>query len=427
MDINMKLSLEQRHLLSQKQLQSLAILNMSNSELQSFLNTEYMENPLLEYDEKIIKSKKEAPASQILGEDKRGSIESYIKEQLPLELYQKKYMRIVEFLIDNLESSGYCSITVLEGSNILNVNIEDFKYCLEALRGLEPTGIFAENLVECLLKQVEKLEIEDDILKIIIRDYMEEISKGKISTITRALNIPSLKVRKCIAIIESLNPKPLMGFGSEASQYIIPDIIILPKEGEWDISLNDEWIGNYSMNNYYYKMMENSDDKELKEYFKQKSQRVRFILDSIEKRRSTVLKIARVIADVQKKYLLCKGPLVPLTMSEIADKLSINTSTVSRAISGKYVQFLCGSVEMKKLLAPIASKSESKNKTTENEIKEIIKKIIKTEDSKKPFSDQDLVRKLEELDITISRRAMAKYRNEMGFKGSFERKVKHDI
>lgn len=424
MDINMKLSLEQKHLLSQKQLQSLTILNMNNSELQNYLNTEYLENPLLEYEEKAIKSKREVPASQILGADKGRSIEDYIKEQLPLELYQKKYLRIVEFLINNLDSNGYCSLTVSEGSKILKVASEDFRYCLKVLRGLEPTGIFAENLVECLLKQVEKLGIEDEVLKIIIRDYMEEISKGKISTITRALKISSLKVRKCIAIIESLNPKPLTGFGSEAAQYIIPDVIILPKEGEWDISLNDEWIGNYAMNNYYYEMMESSEDQELKEYFKQKSQRVRFILESIEKRRTTILKIAKVIAEVQEKYLLCKGPLVPLTMAEIAEQLGINTSTVSRAISGKYVQFLCGSVEMKKLLAPVASKAESTNKTTENEIKVIIKKMIETEDSQKPFSDQELTVKLERLGITLSRRAIAKYRNELGIKGSFERRGK---
>lgn len=439
------LELAQKQSLSQTQIQSLEIMNLCNQDLYTFLNEEYMENPLMdktgesapgevqEFDEWYLHGQtfnegygsedKEERRREILPAKQEGiDPTAYLKDQLNKSDYTEKEWDLIEYLIQNLDDDGFYPYPVEKAAKIADVTEEEAKKCLEDLRGLEPCGIFAENLAECLITQFEADGIEDEVLNQILREHLEDIASGKISTITRHLKISSVQVRKYIAMIKTRNPRPLSGFNSGNTDYVVPDVIITQRDGAWDISLNDEWIGNYSLNEYYIRMIGESKDEELKEYFRKKLERARFILNSIEQRRRTILVIAGEILEVQKPFFEGAGELKAMTMSELAEKLEIHPSTVSRAVGSKYLQYPGGVILMKKLFTQKIHSDISGEELSALQVQKILKKLIDEENKRKPYSDSKLVEKLKEQKITLSRRAVAKYREEMNIQGSFDRK-----
>lgn len=447
MGMNFELTLEQRQLLSQTQIQSLELLTMCNLELSSFLNNEYMENPLLEHtggsdvpgtveefqtwynqnqsfsDGYGHAEKREERPREIIPADRGKTIENYLKEQLNSIRYTSKEWELIEFLIMNLDDNGFYTTSVEETAHLANAPVEMVDKCLEDLRQLEPFGIFAENLSACLVRQLEILGVEEENLISIIQEHLEDVSQGKISNITRHLGISSGAVRKYIAFIGTLNPRPLAGFSSESNAYVVPDILFVRKGDSWDITINDNWMGNYQLNDYYMKMIVQSKDPELQDYFRVKLERARFVLNSIEQRRRTIISISSEILRIQKDFFEGKGMPKPMTMTEVAEYLDIHPSTVSRTVSGKYIQYPGGSILMKNLFsAAVSGGTTEEGGMTAEQIKKVLRGFIDSENKKKPYSDQALANKLKEEGILLSRRGVAKYREEMGIRGSFERK-----
>lgn len=267
--MSMSLSYEQKQLLSQKQIQSVALLNMCNMELSSFLNNEYLENPLLDHDggndtlgmaEEFSSwyhqnqtfnegyddnDKNETYHREHVPIEESEKLKRYLKEQLDAGTYTEKEWSLIDFMIMNLDDSGLYTTSVEETARIAHAPADTVKRCLNELKQLEPPGIFAENLPECLLRQLEVLGADADDLKDIIRFHLDDVTHGRISNITRHLGLSSVQVRKYIAFIGTLNPAPLAGFGAGNNSYIVPDIIFERKRNSWEITLNDEWIGKY--------------------------------------------------------------------------------------------------------------------------------------------------------------------------------------
>ena len=439
MEVGFGTLLEQKQTLSQSQIQSLEVLAMDSMELGRMLHDEYLENPILDYtgtEPGPVKTQELAgdyagtPFYQH-GEDlnekndgnipaqERDTIRTYLLWQLDRSRYTKEEWTAMEYMTDCLEDSGFFVTPLEEVAAACGVTLEQAAACLEDLRQLEPYGVFAEDLKHCLLKQIQILGQEDSDLWNVVDGYLEAVAAGRISEISRGLKLSTAKVRKCISQIGELNPRPLAGFGTEKASYIVPDIILHKENGEWYGELNDSWMEDYRINDYYLKMMKESEEKELVDYFKGKLERVRFLMSSIEQRRQTILAIVNYIIERQKPFLDGKGPLVPMTMKDAAEALGIHPSTVSRAVRGKYVQYPNGSIFMKSLFTTSAGKEEG---VSAMGVKQSLKELIEGEDHRKPYSDKELADLLEQRDIHISRRAVAKYREEMGIKGSFERR-----
>lgn len=443
--MGISLTYEQKQLLSQNQIQSVALLNMCNTELHSFLNNEYLENPLLDHDggNDTIGMAEEFGAwyqqhntfQEGYGDNDKSDViyrtgvlieeseqlKHFLKEQLDARRYSKEEWNLIDFLIMNLDDSGFYTTSVEETARLASVSEDMVQTCLHDLRQLEPVGIFSENLSACLLYQLELLEVKEESLEHIIRFHLDDVMHGKISNITRHLNLSSVQVRKYIAFLKTLNPKPLAGFGAGNNSYIVPDIIFHRSRNTWNIVLNDEWIGKYYLNDYYLKMISENKDPELQQYFQGKLDRARLILSSIERRKETLLSISGIILEWQEEYFQGKKELIPMTMGEIAEKLGIHTSTVSRAVNGKYIQYPGGTVLMKDLFSSAVSKMDQ-DEMTAVQIKKRIKELILSENKQKPYSDQTLCSFLKDQKISLSRRAVAKYREEMGIPGSFQRK-----
>lgn len=436
---------KQKLLMSQTQIQSLGLLNMCNIELNLFLNNEYIDNPLLEHQEgegpdglaenlQIFPEprynfqegyghgdKEETSPIEYTAKEKFEDIQIYLKEQMDVKLYSSQEWELIDFLIQNLDDNGFYSMSVEETALISKKPKYMVSRCLEDLRQLEPFGIFAENLNSCLLRQLEAAGLEDDYIKVMITDHLEDISSGKISNISRHLKLPTAKVRKYIAFIRTLNPRPMSGFGTSNNMYVIPDILFLKRNNKWEITINDSWMGNYQLNDYYMHMISVSKDEELQEYFSKKLERARFILQSIEQRRKTILSISARILEVQRSFFE-GGELKPMTMAELAGGLDIHPSTVSRAVSKKYIQYPGGTILMKSLFTAGVTNESGEPNMTADQIKRKIRDLINGENSLKPYSDQSLSNLLKDQGITLSRRGVAKYRAEMGIRDSMERK-----
>lgn len=420
----------QKQILSQKQLQSLNVLAMANVELDLFLRSEYLENPMLDQIGESVEvhsdfasiqpSNEEAKWNRHMEETK--DLKTFLKNQLKIGSDGRKSIEIKEYLIECLEDTGYFTMPLEEAAHKCGVSPDLVRQCIEELRLLEPVGVFSANLSECLLRQLEVMEIENPDLECIIRNYLEDVAEGNINHISRALHISTARVREYILMISTLNPRPAMGFGNESTEFIIPDIIVRNEENAWEIELNDEWIGEYRINDYYLRMMSETRDAELKKYFRDKANRARYIIQNVGQRRQTLLTLMRVILEFQAPFFEGGSSLRPMTMTEVAEQMGVHISTISRAVKGKYVQYPRETVLLKSLFSQNVSGSEESVGINAREIKELLHKWIKEENKKRPYSDQKLREMLEEKGIYISRRVVAKYRTKMGIKGSFDRK-----
>ena len=406
MDFGNELTLEQRQILSQKQLQSLQILACNNQELDDLLANEYAENPMLEHTgsqrddfftniDTLYETSSSFPQGTPYGEEedepRRNDIPSVpadvLKKEILMQLSRDRYSaeewRLFPLLIDCLDDSGFLPWDTGEIALLARCSESTIQRCLKDLKQLEPIGIFSKDLSECLLRQLEHQGCEDPIL---------------------------------------LNPRPIMNAQETQTEYIVPDILVRRKNDEWEVSINDKWMGRYQLNQYYIHMMKSSADSELNAYFRNHLERARFLLRCVEQRRTTILNITKEIIARQQPYFLNQGGLTSMTMQQVAEALQIHPSTVSRAIRGKYLQFQYGSVRMKDLFVTGGSEQKKAGGPSLDAVREQIRDLIAEEDKTAPYSDLSLVAELEKRGIHISRRTIAKYRGEMGIPNSDQRR-----
>lgn len=447
MELGYGMQLEQKQLLSQNQIQSLEILAMDGMELSRFLQNEYLENPLLDCSgahsmasgktEEINKSYEHTVTyarnyEEIVEEDDKRKkdipdadpdiIKNYLLYQLPRGQYNDQQWSLLEYMVECLDDTGFFTIPLEEVAQKTRMPLFEVENALLDLQELEPYGIFAPDLRSCLLKQLKMMGLEYTMVWKVVEEHLQDVANGKISNISRDLKVPTVEVRKCIEQIAKLNPRPLGELSGDRANYIVPDIIFKEENGKWEVELNDDWVEDYHINDYYIRMMKESRDEELTEYFRIKLERVRFVMNSIAQRRQTMMSISETILQRQQRYFEGKSFLQPMTMTDVAEQIGIHTSTVSRAIKGKYIQYPGGTVPVKSLFSASVAQPEGSGAVGTMEIKNRIRELIDSEDKRKPYSDQKLLQLLKERNINISRRAVAKYREELGIKGSFDRK-----
>lgn len=444
MKLNNAISIEQRQQLSQNQVQSLQILACTNEELQDLLENEYTENPMLEHTgpehddffanlDSLYEKGAPHPSAGLSWDDddqRRNDIPSRptdelrqdLLAQLPRSRYSAQEWHLFVLLIDCLDDSGFFPWEIGEIARLSGCPEEMVENCLAQLRRLEPAGIFSRDLSECLLYQLEQQQERDPVLLAMVRDYLPDLLKGQIGNVSRALHLSTTAVRQYLLQIGKLNPRPLCGGEQQSTEYLVPDLLLTRKNGEWSIALNDRWMGSYQLNQYYIHMMEQSREKELTAYFKSHLERARFLLRCVEQRRTTVLNITREILKRQQGFFESRALLQPMTMQELADALQIHSSTVSRAVRGKYLQYPGGSVLMKELFQSCVPEQENSARISVGQVHAALSALVAGEDKGRPLSDLELSRLLEQQGTRISRRTVAKYRGELGIPNSDQRR-----
>nr|WP_245985090.1 RNA polymerase factor sigma-54 [Biomaibacter acetigenes] len=344
--------------------------------------------------------------------------------QLHLCSISRTEFKIGEFLIGNLDKRGYLTISTAEAAKLLKVSEQEVEKVLKLIQTFEPAGIGARNLIECLLIQVEQRNIDMPKIKELITGHLKDLAEARYSRIAEALNISLSEVQRLKDVILTLDPKPGRNFSSvNDTQYIIPDAVIEKVGNDYVVIMNDSVSPRLSINSYYRSLLYSENrESNISKFLSQRLDSALWLIKSIEQRRITLNKVISTIVEVQRDFLdygvTC---LKPLTMKQIADRVGIHESTVSRAISGKYVQTPRGLFELKFFFKNGLDNTNGSSTSSES-IKKMIKEMVGGEDPYNPLSDQKIADDLKKKGIIISRRTVAKYREEIGIPSSAKRK-----
>ena len=424
MDLNHSPVLEQKQFLSPTMLESLKILSMPITDLIDFVNEERNANPLLEfYDQpqyltSRIDDGEDSPILDVPA-PQENIIEELLLSQLDLGKYNCKEVRIIRSIIGLLDSKGRLTKNAAEVATILDISVTNAAYYIKLLKSLAPKGIAAASLEECLILQLPWPYNTDVKLHTIIKEYLYDLAGGKVRKIANAVGISIDQIQRYIEIIKTLNPYPLNGYDTENIQYVIPDVIASFECGCWKIEVNNGQEQPLCVSGTYKKLMDECGNEQLQKYFSEKVHRINFINEIIEKRRDLLQKVSLIICQTQEDYILGQSVLKPLSMAKIAEELETHVSTISRCVKDKYIQTPARTYKMSALFSSWPNVVPSKNNTGRDYVKKQISIIL---GSMEILSDDKISQILLEKGIRISRRTVAKYRNEMGITGSYSRK-----
>lgn len=355
---------------------------------------------------------------------KKMSLKDHLMVQLGVSVKTNKEKRIGEFIIESLDNKGYLGCSIQDISLLLNEDVVEVERVLRLIQTFDPVGVGARNLSECLMIQLKEKGIQDKNAYIIAEQYLEEIATNKIQKIAKDLRITVSRVQSICDIIKMLEPKPSRGFivDSDNIRYIVPDVTIEKINGEYIIIVNDNNLPVLTISGYYQNMIKNLDDKEANKFLSDKLNSSMWLIKSIEQRRMTLYKVVESILKFQRKFFdEGKTALKPLVLKDVAEDIGVHESTVSRATNGKYVQTPIGLFELKYFFASSLSESDGEG-ISSTSVKSQIQKLINEENTQKPLSDQKIAEMLSAEGINISRRTVAKYRDEMRIPSSSMRR-----
>lgn len=450
MNFDLKLTQEQRLIMTQEMQLSVKLLQMSSYELQQYVEKEFQENPVLDAKEvhpenpesnmpdykELVKyfefdnyshrsyEKDDEEVSPFTFISAKKTLKEYLKDQL-IELNESKFMKsICEYVIESIDARGYFSEEIGDVAEELGIPKETAETALSIVQSLEPDGIGARNINECLKIQATKKGIEDENVYKVIDKYLELLADNKYSQLAKEIGVDSKKAQEYGDFIKSLQPKPSRGFytGDEV-KYIVPDAYIKKIEDKYYIVMNEDLMPKLTINDMYKEIIKEDSDKEAVEYVKDKLNSALFLIKSIEHRKSTIYRVIEKLLETQRDYFdYGEEYLKPMTLKEVADSLDVHESTVSRAIREKYIHTMRGTVRLKDIFTVGLSSSDSGEDISTRTIKNEIKSMIDKEDKYNPLSDQTICDMLNKAGMNISRRTVAKYREELGIKSSKGRK-----
>lgn len=417
--------------------QAIAILQVPSYELTSYLQEQALENPLIEILEPkgmfttLKKSVRKSGDSGQSADKQRydhliieqETLYDYLHKQSILLPLQEQDRKIFNFLLLSLNENGYLTVTAQETATRFSISIEKCEELIFTLQRLEPAGIGARSLRECLLLQLAEQKLEHTLSYIIVDHHLELLAERKIKTLSELLNVPPQEIEKAADLLQTLDPRPGAAFSPADDQaYMYPDVSVYEEKGKLHISINEQYSPVLKLNDSYLSLLQ--DKNNTSKFLDESYQKFNWLKRALEQRRETLLKITFEITRVQEKYFhsFDKKDLIPLTLKEVADEIGVHESTVSRAVKNKVMQTSKGALELKsffsaKIFTHDGGSASAASAKTE------IKKLVENENKLKPLSDQVLSALLEQNSgLSISRRTVAKYREELNIPSSSKRK-----
>lgn len=451
--LGMKLENTQKQVLAPQMIQSARILQMNAQELSEYLKDAAMENPVIDLidddpagTEKLRQYERlsfrrnrgetaavQDPDDEDSREDYnfdagRGeSLGDYLRAQLVTGTFTDREREILEFMIESLSPAGYLEESTGYLAERFLVPETEIMRLLHVLQGLDPAGVGARNIPECLLIQAERNGVLTETVRKMITEHLTDIAENRLPAVAKELGISLEEVREACGVIRRLNPKPGNSFSDRQQlRYITPDVLVIRFPEYTDIVLNDRLYPGVGINEYYSGLFRESRDPAVREYLGEKIRQAEWIRSSIARRDETLLRIARQIYLAQEQYFTVPGSaLHPYRLSDCAKALNIHESTVSRAIRGKYLQCPRGVYPLHYFFPGAAQgpRNDGSSGISNDAIRRRIREIIASEDRSHPLSDQKICDLLAAEKIEISRRAIAKYREEMDIPAAYRRKI----
>jgi len=349
------------------------------------------------------------------------SLQEHLMSQLLLQHLSVDQFETGELIIHNLDKNGFFQEDLYL---LLNENQQKhLPEVLDIIHSFDPLGICVKDFKESLLLQADLLfETPEGTIEI-IRNYLPLVKKKEVKELSKKLNLPTEDINNIIEFIQTLNPYPGRLFSSNPPIYVVPDIMVTIKNGEFFLVLNDEEIPVLGISPFFEENQDIKKEKETRQYVNNSIRNAKWFINSIQLRNNTLLKIANVIVEFQRNFFL-KGPkyLLPLTLKDVAGEVNVHETTVSRISNAKYMQTEWGIYPIKYFFTNSISGSGSNGSRFSKEgVKAVIKEMLEEDTSKKHLSDQKISDLLKLQGIKIARRTVAKYRSELSIDSSFER------
>lgn len=409
--------------MNQSLIQAIHLLQFSGLEIIEYIREISKENPLIEevnVDYEISSFKQSNPNEVSIGEINQADVTMY--EQLKSQLYSinipDDLRQTVHFGIDSLNEDGYLDIDLATWAEQCNTSVDRVEKALRLIQQLEPAGIGARTLQECIQLQVPDAA---NLLEELLGDHLDWVAEENISAISDYFHLSKHETEELLKAIQSCHPKPGQLLSAKKTEYIIPEAYIYEKDGNWNISFY-KWHSPTIEINESYKNL-HVDEKQAADYLKEKFNQVNWLQQAIKFRGNTLERVIEKMVEKQRMYFEHGNfMLEPLTLKDIAADLDMHISTVSRAVTNKYVQTKHGVIPLKFFLQS-GIKQKDGQQTASFVIKQLIGELIHNENKQKPLSDQSIKNRLQqEFGITVARRTVMKYREQLGFAASTKRK-----
>ncbi|MCX7803980.1 MAG: RNA polymerase factor sigma-54 [Planctomycetota bacterium] len=470
--------LEQRLRMTSQMIQSIEMLQLPLMVLQEHINQELVNNPCLEVDERerevdereALREEKEEAETDFerledmereYGESFRGddiarryegeedskldamqntaapplTLREHLENQLRLSKESDRLKELAALIVGNLSDDGYLRVPLPEcfrreeGGKVEQLvepppTDEEMEEALLLVQRLDPPGVGARSVEECLIIQLRNLPRDTSFEEELIEKHLDDLCNNRLPKIAKEKNIPVERIKEALKLISRLNPRPGSRYGDRRAQYIVPDVIVEEADGEFVVRLNERGLPRLKVSNLYKSMLEKEEKgSPSREFLREKLNRAQWLIQIIEQRRNTLYKIARQIVEIQKDFFE-NGPacLKPLMQQEVADRIGMHVSTVSRALAGKYMQTPWGLFPMKYFFTSgfeTADGDAESNRAVMLKIRE----LVAAEDPRNPLSDQEIVKRIRAAGTNIARRTVAKYREKMGIPSSRQRKA----
>ncbi|TGL57399.1 RNA polymerase sigma-54 factor [Leptospira ognonensis] len=350
------------------------------------------------------------------------SLEEHLLSQLRLIRISAKEYEIGEVLVSMIDDQGFIKQDLNELSIEMKCAKAKILKVLKIIQELDPIGIGAKDIQETLLVQAHILYPENVVLHKLIREFLSDLEKVEYKKIARNLGVAEEDVSQLARLIKKLEPYPATLHQGKKVDYVVPDVVVKQIGSEFNIFINDEWLPKLSIQEEYKELLHTKLPASEKEYFQTKFSSAQWLIRSIQQRRQTLQRVVSSIIDFQVDFF--RGGITnirPLTLKEIAEKLNLHESTISRITTNKYIQTTWGIFELKWFFSS-GVKSTEGGKESSKKIHEIIRNLVKEEDELNPLSDQDIVDLMEKKGIEIARRTVAKYRKVLRILPSNQRK-----
>ncbi len=477
MAISQKLhtKLVQKLILTPSLQQAIKLLPMSTLELAELLNQEMVENPLLEE----VPTEELQPAEQQAQNDKADaekpsaektdqwddadyeyffgdylddgyksrapsevkelppientlstaqSLSDYLLWQLSLQTEDEQLREIGTAIIGNLDDDGYLVASVEEIAGMGDWPVTDVERALQHVQTLDPIGVAARDLQECLWLQIRRLGLEGTPTEKIVTEHLRLLQNHQVPEIARRMGMPIEDLKEHIEIIRNLDPKPGSRYNAQQSQYVIPDVYVVKVEDQYVAMLNEEGLPQLRISPTYRRLLDKNvagtpENNETRAYVKDKFRSALWLIKSVDQRQKTIQKVANSIINFQREFLDHGIEyLRPLVLRDVANDIGMHESTVSRVVNNKYMHTPQGVFELKYFFHSGISSSYGDSVSSVT-IKQRIRKIIENEDPRKPLSDSKIVSILQKEGLMLARRTIAKYREELKIPTSNQRKV----
>lgn len=416
----------QRLAMTQELQQSIQILQYNTEELWRFVAEKSLENPLLEVQEEsnVAALASSAPAgdsqtylSQI--PDQHGSLFESLIEQIHLNYRDTELRRLVLYLVEFVDLNGYLTTTLEEAQVQTGATPIQMLDALTLLQQLDPAGVGARSLQESLMLQTERDQQAPALAYIILEEDFEPFVQRKWPEIAKKYQIDLPQVQLIFDYVRSLSPAPGAAFGAPEGLYIVPDLTLLDTPEGWQLRSNRRSMPNVKLQSRYFEKMSKTNDPEVQKYLKEKKQEFDWITKTIEQRGDTIMRVGQAILERQPNFFAeTTRPLKPMQLKEIAEELGLHESTISRAVNGKYLETPFGVYELRSFFTHASGGEDLSVDTT----RQALQQLIDAENKQKPLSDQKIVELLAAKGIDLSRRTVAKYRDQLHIPSSSKRK-----